>query len=364
MIVDSHAHIFPQLAGACGFPTPEAHLHFLQLYISNHGEPVRRLRDHAIVPEAGEVLTDGRLETPAGVRPDPNFRVGRYGRFEWDWRGETYYRPFLPPTLQDMVSPAGFLLQSMARAGVDIAILQNARPYGRLNEEFAAAVRQHPDKLIGLADVIEADAATTEESARLRHAITGLGLRGVYYANRGLIHDHYQHGFDDPIYDPYWETVRSLGVPVFWELAGVPMPTTAAYLTELDRLNHWCDRFPTIPAILTHGISPDFLLNDIPDPVAGLLKRDQVMIEVLYPIHWGRNHDYPFAELRPVLETLVTHVGTQRLVWGSDMPNVERNCTYAQSLDYLRHGLAGLVSPSALDDILGANVLRLVGWTP
>ena len=28
--------------------------------------------------------------------------------------------------------------------------------------------------------------------------------------------------------------------------------------------------------------------------------------------------------------------GAHRLVWGSDMPNVERNCTYRQSLDYLR----------------------------
>ena len=29
-------------------------------------------------------------------------------------------------------------------------------------------------------------------------------------------------------------------------------------------------------------------------------------------------------------------MGGQRLLWGSDMPNVERNATYRQSLDYLR----------------------------
>jgi predicted TIM-barrel fold metal-dependent hydrolase len=28
--------------------------------------------------------------------------------------------------------------------------------------------------------------------------------------------------------------------------------------------------------------------------------------------------------------------GAHRLVWGSDMPNVERFCTYKQSLDYVR----------------------------
>jgi predicted TIM-barrel fold metal-dependent hydrolase len=359
VIVDSHAHIFPALAGACGFPDPAAHLHTLQLYIAHHGEPVRRLRDHAIVPEAAEALTDGRLESPDGVR-EANFRVGLYGRFEWDWQGETYYRSFLPPSLQEMVSPIGFLLQSMARAGVDVAILQNARLYGRLNELFADAVSRHPNKLIGLADVVETEADTPDECARLTHAVRDLDLRGVYYANRGLIHDHYRHGFDDPKFDPYWETVRSLGIPVFWELAGVPLPATAAYLREIDRLNRWCDRFPTIPAVLTHGVSPNYLDGDIAEPIAELFSRDQVMIEILYPIHWGRTHDYPYPELRAVLARLIKLVGPRRLIWGSDMPNVERNCTYRQSLDYLRHGLNGLTSGPELDAILGENVLRLV----
>jgi len=36
-----------------------------------------------------------------------------------------------------------------------------------------------------------------------------------------------------------------------------------------------------------------------------------------------------------VIESCAT-VGVGRLVWGSDMPNVERFCTYRQSLDYVR----------------------------
>jgi predicted TIM-barrel fold metal-dependent hydrolase len=360
VIVDSHAHIFPPLGGACGFPNEVAHLQVLQLYIANHGEPVRRLRDHAVVPEAVTALTDGRLEGPEGIRP-ANFRVGKYGRFEWDWQGETYYRSFLPPSLQEMESPPEFLLQSMARAGVDVAILQGARLYGLNNELFAAAMARYPGKFIGLADVDAARAHTPEEAERLTRAVRDLGLRGVYYANRGLIHDRYRHGFDDPRFDPLWETVRALGIPVFWELAGVPLPTPEAYLREIDRLNRWCDRFPDIPAILTHGVSPEYLDGDLAPPLAELFGREQMMVEVLYPIHFGRTHDYPYAELRPVLETLVRQVGPQRLVWGSDMPNVERNCTYKQSLDYLRHGLAGIVSETELDAILGGNALRLVG---
>lgn len=360
VIVDAHAHIFPPLAGPCGFATEAEHQRFLQLYIALHGEPVRRLSDHARIPEAAGALHDGKIEGPEGLSESANFRVSRFGRFEWDWQGESYYRSFLPPSLQEMVASPEFMLQQMARAGVNVAILQNARLYGRLNDVFADAVRRYPDTFIGLADVVEHEADTPEESERLRHAVEDLGLRGVYYANRALILDHYRHGFDDPRYDPFWETVRALGIPVFWEILGVPLPAREAYLQEIERLNRWCDRYPDVPCVLTHGIAPDYLGEGTPEPIARLLKREQLLVEILYPIHWGREHEYPYAELRPVLQRLVGLVGADRLVWGSDMPNVERNCTYRQSLEYLRHGLAGAVTPRQLDGILGGNVLRIL----
>jgi predicted TIM-barrel fold metal-dependent hydrolase len=64
--------------------------------------------------------------------------------------------------------------------------------------------------------------------------------------------------------------------------------------------------------------------------------------------------------LRPAVETLFRHVGRERLVWGSDMPNVERNCTYRQSLDYLRLQSDGWLPSADLDRILGLNVLGLL----
>ena len=363
MIVDAHAHIFPQLAGACGYPTEDEHRQFLQLYIATHGEPVYRLRDTAVVPEAASILYSGNLDSFDCLNDGANFRVGRCGRFEWDYQGETHYRSFLPPSLQDMTAPVDFLLQSMARAGVDVAVLQNAGLYGRLNAEFAEAMRAHPGKFIGLADVRPAECDRPEEAERLRSAVRDLGLRGIYYANRGLIADGYRRGFDDASFDPYWETVRSLGIPIFWEILGTPMPTTETHLRELDRLDRWLVRWPDIPCVLTHGFSPDYLAGTIPEPVARLLSRENLMIELLYPIHWGRLHDYPWPELRPIIERQLSLAGASRLVWGSDMPNVERNCTYRQSLEYLPRILAGSVPAADLDLILGGNMARLFSLT-
>jgi hypothetical protein len=137
-VVDSHVHIFPYLGLASGFPTVAEHRQFMQLYIATHGEPVRRLSDHAEVQQ--QTLYSGQLEAPSSLL-DVNFRVGRFGRFEWTADGSELYRQFFPPSLQTMACPPELMLQQMARAGVDRAVLQNARPYGRLNQYFANAVR-------------------------------------------------------------------------------------------------------------------------------------------------------------------------------------------------------------------------------
>src|SRR5579864_4432168 len=172
----------------------------MQLYMATHGEPVRRVGDHVQVRQ--QTLHDGRLDA-ADCLTDVNFRVGRNGRFEWTADGDDVYLQFFPPSLQSMESPAEFMLQQMARAGVDRAVLQNARPYGRLNQYFSEAVRAYPDKFIGLADVDEANAAAEAEIARLQHAVTRLCMRGVYYANRALIKHDYRQSFDDPGFDPF-----------------------------------------------------------------------------------------------------------------------------------------------------------------
>jgi len=326
--------------------------------MATHGEPVRRLSDHREVTQ--QTLHDGRLTDPSSLYA-VNFRVGRFGRFEWTANGTDLYLQFFPPTLQAMGSPPEFMLQQMARAGVERAVLQNARPYGRLNEYFAQALRAHPDKFIGLADVDEANANTDAEIRKLRHAVRELRLSGLYYANRALFTKGYAHMFDDAIFAPFWEEVRGLRIPVFWEIFGAPDPANEDhFLREIDRLNRWMERWPSIPGVWTHGFSPD-ILERMPTPLAELLGRDLLTVEILYPIHWARTHPYPFTELREALQTLHRHVGAERLIWGSDMPNVERNCTYRQSLDYLPQLAEGWLSSADLDRMLGLNVLRVFG---
>jgi predicted TIM-barrel fold metal-dependent hydrolase len=55
--------------------------------------------------------------------------------------------------------------------------------------------------------------------------------------------------------------------------------------------------------------------------------------------------------------------GVERLVWGSDIPNVERYCTYQQCLDHLRKHCP-FILPADMERILGGNLARLFPLSP
>jgi predicted TIM-barrel fold metal-dependent hydrolase len=364
VIVDSHAHIFPFLGGASGYSSVREHLLYLQRHLARPVQVVRRVADDAEQPTPN--LWDDRDPGPGGARP-VGFHVGRYGRFQWTLEGVEQYVNFMPPHLQGNEAPSELLLAEMAHAGVEMAVLQNAHLYGRLNEYFADAVQRHPGKLIALAEVQEHRAHEDDELRRLRRAARELGLRGLYYANRGLYFEGYRHHFDDDRFGPLWEEVRSLGLVVFWEVAGIPVQTEATYREEVLRLRRWAERFPGVRCVWTHGL-PHRLFEtsrgqELLEVAFGIVRRPGWHLEVLYPIHYGAEADYPYPGLRPVVRTLYEALGPERLVWGSDTPNVGRNCTYSQSLRYLTD-YCDFVPPAHMDLIVGGNVARLFDLLP
>jgi predicted TIM-barrel fold metal-dependent hydrolase len=334
-ILDGHCHIFPPLAGACGFPDAATHLLYQQRAMHMHGnQPYRRRRDHARVPE--RALWSPEDPSPAG-RAHVNFRVGRCGRFEWETAGEPTYVQFLPPHMADLSAPSEVIVASMDYAGITTSILQNDHIYGNLAEDFAAAGMQYPGRFIGLAQVDEANAYKDEELQSLRDQIERLGMAGLYFTTAGLSHSGYKPLHDDPTYDPLWAEVARLDVPVFWvQFAASPIGTYDDEMRCLERIGQ---RHPSLRHVLVHGL-PTALYADsgdrvsLPEGIIRLLRSRQVYPELLYPISWGGRHDFPYSKAAIHFRQLYDTFGPDRFIWGSDMPNVERFCTYRQSLTY------------------------------
>jgi predicted TIM-barrel fold metal-dependent hydrolase len=358
-VIDCHAHIFPPAAGAAGFPNVELHRLHQQRAMHMHGnQPYRRLSDNAIVTE--RMLWDADDPSPAGMK-DVSFSAGRFGRYQWQKDAESYYVQFLPPWMEDLSMSVEKLIALMDYAGIAAAVLQNDHIYGNLAEDFADAAAHYPGRFVGLAQIEEAFAYQDAEIERLQDQIRRLKMTGLYFTTTGLFRSGYKPLHSDKIYDPFWAEVERLNIPVSWvQSARSPVGT---YEDELKHLEVIIGKFPKIHHVLVHGLPTSLYTDDsgkltFPSIIRSLMTDAPVTAELLYPIAVGGKLKYPYSKVHTHIQQLIDTFGPRRFMWGSDSPNVERYCTYAQSLSYFNDHFGHL--PAAdLRAILRDNALSV-----
>jgi len=79
----------------------------------------------------------------------------------------------------------------------------------------------------------------------------------------------------------------------------------------------------------------------------------------MFPITWGGVWEYPYTEAQSLIRQMRNMFGADKLIWGSDMPNVERFCTYTQCVDYVRRHCPFLTATEK-EAILGGTLTKLL----
>jgi len=334
-VFDAHSHCFPPLGEDRGIMKTRLAEH--QYHVRFHKQGIRRMRDDVRIAEQLLVGVDDGVS----YIPDLDFRIGKFGRVEFTTDGEDYYIQWMPPTLTDMSSSPEYIIAQMDYVGVDRAVLQHDRIYGKLDDYLADCVRRYPDRFVGLAQVDEWRAGEPDQIERLRHQVNDLGFSGLYFSTGGFLHNDFSSNINDPEFEPLWQAVADMGITIHWYAGEYRMNITETYFRELDDILTWARNHEGIPSVLTHGLNQVSTLRgkpgrfDISQSTIDLLKIDGWHIEMMLHI-MGAGTDHEFAPHRPELaemvRELVGEVGAERLVWGSDMPACERSVTYAQSL--------------------------------
>lgn len=360
MIVDSHAHVFQHWQGACGHPSAAVHLKYLQKVVTRPAARTFRVRDGKEVKPT--MLFREGDNTWAGLT-DVDFRVGRFGQLCFTHEGDDYYVQYQPVNMQQIECPPEFMVAQMTIAGVDHCILQAGGGYGAMNDYNAFAQSQYPDKFTGLLNVDEATADTPDTLAEVDRAIDVLGLRGLYYAQDMSRHG-YARNVDHDAFRPFWDKIVARKLPVLIELSSTPSYDRAGYLGNLAALDRLLARYPAHPFLLVMGPPVGHFGStgqwQFPPEVLATYQRENLLIEVMFPITWGGVWDYPYPEAQALIRDMRDRFGAGKLVWGSDMPNVERFCTYRQCVDYVRRHCSFLTA-SEKDAVLGGNIGRLFG---
>jgi predicted TIM-barrel fold metal-dependent hydrolase len=362
MIIDCHAHVFQDWHGACGHPSNAIHLRYMQKNVTRPAAKTFRVRDGQQV--APTMLFRPDDNTWAGLA-DVDFRVGRFGRLEFTYEGDEYAIQYMPVGMQTIESPPEFMLAQMIYAGVDHCILQAGGGYGAMNDYNAFAQSQYPERFTGLMHVDEAVADDAEMLAEIERA-SALGLKGLYYSQ-----DFSRHGYarnvDHAAFAPFWEAIAGRNLPVFVELSATPSYDRTGYIANLLALDRLMQRYPALrfvlvmgPPVAHFGASGKW---DFPPEVLAAYRRDNLLIEIMFPITWGGVWEYPFVEAQELIRGMRDLFGASKLVWGSDMPNVERFCTYRQCVDYVR-AHSRFLTAAEKDAVLGGNVAALFALTP
>jgi predicted TIM-barrel fold metal-dependent hydrolase len=359
MIVDCHAHVFQNWHGACGHPSIDVHLKYLQKNVTRPAAETIRVRDGKRFKPT--MLFREGDNTWAGLN-DVNFRVGRYGRLEFTHDGEEYFIQYMPVGMQTIESPPEFMIAQMLYASVDHCILQAGGGYGAMNDFNAFTQHQYPEKFTGLIHVDEAVADRDDVLAELDRA-KALGLKGLYYS-----HDFSRHGYarnlDHAAFGSFWDKVATYKLPVFVELSATPNYDKPSYVANLLALDRVMQRYASLRFVLVMGPPVAHFASsgrwDFPPDVLAAYRRENLLIEIMFPITWGGVWEYPFPEAQELIRGMRDLFGAAKLAWGSDMPNLERFCTYRQCVNYVRKHCPFL-SASEKDAVLGGNVAQLFG---
>ena len=359
MIIDSHLHMFPPMGGASGHRSRKEHMQFVQREISLHHLPVLRATDSEEV-NLEQSLLDGNGYAVDNLT-DVSFRGGEFGRLTWTHQGTDYYKQFLPPHATDLSAPVDLMVAQMNHAGIDKAVLHTGHTYGRLNKFLSSAVQKFSDRLWAMALVDEWKAHEQSQIDELDHAIDGLGLSGLWFDTRNIYFKGGPYGIDHPANTPFFNHVRDRNIPIYWNCPS-PEPTRESYMETLLTLGRWLDRYPEIPCVLTNGFPFDYFKSPrgivFPEDFWQVLDAPNLLVEICFPIITGGRMAYPYEELWPIIDQFYQRLGPTKLVWGSDMPNVERFCTYRQCLDYLRLN-CDFIPQAEMNLICGDNVAKL-----
>jgi len=207
------------------------------------------------------------------------------------------------------------------------------------NNELAAAIANNTERFGAFAALAMHNATVASEE--LRRAVTELGFLGA------LINDYQQSGednstllyYDQPEYDPFWETVQELDVPVY-----LHPRTPVAAIDDLEyNGRHWLigatwqfaagtsnhalglcvngvfDRFPNVTVILGH--MGERIPSDLFRVDQQLARQTPPMLKTIREYYQTNLISTAAAEFaNPLLDFHIAEIGAERIMFSIDYP--------------------------------------------
>jgi L-fuconolactonase len=237
------------------------------------------------------------------------------------------------------------LLEEMAAAQVDRAILVPPSWEGYRNDYALQAARLHSDRFAVMGKVALDDPASKSKLATWVDQPGMLGFR-ISFRHSGT------HSFlDDGTADWFWRDCERYDIPVM-----IFAPFCVGKIGEI------AERHPGLRVIVDHmGLNVQWKGKDLGagvDVVLRFARLANIAVKAsCLPCYV--NEPYPYPRLHPQIRRVIEAFGPQRVFWGTDLSQLP--CSYRQVVTLFTEHL-DFLSSEDLEWIMGKAIARWLRW--
>ena len=246
----------------------------------------------------------------------------------------------------DEPGTADELLSEMDAHDVDWTVLVQTSWSTWDNGYIADSVERFPDRFIGHGLI---DPQDPNNADQVRYWIAERGLVGfrfhpMYYPDEKILLTQ-QNG-------PMWEEIAALDAIIQFHLR-------AAFADQVAVI---AQRYPHLRLILDHMGYPQVDAEEAAfQPIVELARYDNVHLK-LSDVAGRSQQAFPYADVHPFIEKLLSVFGAERTVWGTGYPGHHRQKhnwpSLAQELQLIREGLPFLTDNDQ-EQILGGTAAQI-----
>ncbi len=240
-------------------------------------------------------------------------------------------------TADDMISV-------MDGNGVEKAVLLQGQFFGFQNEYTAEAVKKYPNRLIGAGSYDPFCAKAEDVKRRL---FKELGFKAVKFEvsnGSGLMAYHLPIDLDGEVMNACYRHAADNGLTVVMDIG---RPRNCCW--QVDALAAVVKKYPSVTFVICHLLAPQRTDVALLGGALSKLARPNVYFDLASLASNQQPETYPYPTAVEHLETAKRMVGSDRLMFGTDMPSNLCRDTYAHLTDYIK--LSGVFTEKELEDI-------------
>ena len=248
---------------------------------------------------------------------------------------------------------ADTLIQEMDRAGIQKAVLIQAYYYGINNRYAAQSAAKYPDRLLGVGSF---DPYIRQREEVMEQLIYGFGFHIFKFEISqacGLTGFHPDFTVDGTIMEPIYRKAEQNHIKIVFDLG---KKGTLGF--QIEGVVRAARKYPGVTFVVCHLLAPsrDEDRAEWRRNIERLAACENIFFDIS-ALPWNIKEDYPYKTCADFARMACDIIGSERMLWGSDVPCVLTRASYRSQYDFLQ--ASDRFTSQELQNILGDTAEKL-----